>query len=269
MVTSEDAFVPGLAPLWAAAPTEHVLGFPLLVAIDLTANRADVGLQGLPRPSLSSTLGAIGLDARDEGGLPRRLLSPCPSEDEDMASFGLGGHERRRFLLELSAFVEPLGLGTHQLTVSYAATWTETVAPPLPIRIRAPNLHESQQLDPVLADKGDRSWETWTYAPLGRVHDGDSIHPGLAYLQARRRLYAGPEPLAQLDPAPLDEVTGVAAPEAALLRAEISWARDRDPALSGYTTWIRQHLPGLVWWLDAILSDRSDIALHRKASGLP
>jgi hypothetical protein len=74
----------------------------------------------------------------------------------------------------------------------------------------------------------------------------------LAFSLALRFLFCGAEPLERIDPAVLDNLRGVYAPERDALKAELYGARGDDASYKRLRSETLASTPGLAWWFQMI-----------------
>ncbi|WP_437737019.1 hypothetical protein [Sorangium sp. So ce1335] len=268
---------PGLALRSLDHDRRYVLGFPLHVAITVCADRPGTCMLRLPRPSWAGNAGAIGVRlARADTGEEVVRFEPSAIVSRELGTpmFFLDPGACRRMLIDVSSYL-PAGIepGSYTLTIVYAAPPDRVESQPAPIELAAPSPEEQQELRrlaPELARAG--SWGRWTNlppdggAPLsGRVEPGDPLR----FNRILRALMYGPEPLCDVDPALLDALDGVYAPEAHALRAELHAARGDAARLAEQAEIIRTRYPGLAWWIDRIEAGQSELGFIRACRERP
>ncbi|WP_437878246.1 hypothetical protein [Sorangium sp. So ce513] len=268
---------PGLALRSLDLDRRHVLGFPLHVAITVCADRPATCIRRLPRPSWAGNAGAIGVRlARADTGEEVVRIEPSPIVIRELGTpvFFLDPGECRRMLIDVSSFLPArLAPGPHALTIVYAAPPDRVESQPAPIELAAPGPEEQEELRrlaPELARAG--SWGRWTSLPpqdgapvTRRIERGDPLR----FNRVLRYLMYGPESLCDVDPALLDVLDGVYAPEAHALRAELHAARGDAARLAEQAAIIRSRYPGLAWWIDRIEAGQSELGLVRECRVTP
>ncbi|MGK3968477.1 hypothetical protein WMF38_30390 [Sorangium sp. So ce118] len=108
------------------------------------------------------------------------------------------------------------------------------------------------------SDRGRRGRPARTSRLAPPTDRGDPLR----YPRLIKYLIHGPEGLDTMDPALLNVLDGVFAPEAYGLAAELLAARDPG-AFAGYAQQVKAAYPGLAAWIDAIAAGQSEIAWAR------
>ncbi|WP_437614882.1 hypothetical protein WMF20_16795 [Sorangium sp. So ce834] len=273
----DPAGPPGLSLRSLDHDRRYVLGFPLHVAITLCADRPETCLRRLPRPSWAGNAGAIGVHLARAGTgeeVVRTDPSPVALPEHGTPVFRLCPGACRRMLIDVSSFL-PAGIepGHYTLAVVYVGPPDRAESAPVPIELAAPSAEEQRELvrlAPELARAG--SWGRWTILPpeggapvTGRVEPDDPLR----FNRILRTLLYGPESLCDVDPAVLDVLDGVYAPEAQALRAELYGARGDAARLAETAQLIRTTYPGLSWWIERIESGESEIGFVRACRVTP
>ncbi len=268
----EPAGPPGLALRSIDHDRRYVLGFPLHVAITVCADRPGTCIRRLPRASWAGNAGAIGVRLTRAGSgeeVVRTEPSPVVIRELGTPVFLLSPGTCRRMLIDVSSHL-PSGLepGHYTLAIVYEGPPDRVESSPVPIELAAPDLEEQrelQRLAPELARTG--SWGRWTSLPPdggapveARVDPGDPLR----FNRVLRYLMYGPESLCDVDPAVLDVLDGVYAPEAHALRAELHAARGDAARLAERAELIRSTYPGLAWWIARIEAGQSEIGFVRE-----
>lgn len=268
---------PGLALRSIDHDRRYVLGFPLHVAITVCADRPGTCIRRLPRASWAGNAGSIGVRlARADTGAVVVRTEPSPIVLRELGTpvFLLEPGACRRMLIDVSSHL-PAGLepGAYALAIVYAAPPDRVESPPVPIELEAPGPEEQEELRrlaPELARVG--SWGRWTsLAPEGGAPVSGRVEPGdpLRFNRILRALMYGPEPLCDVDPALLDVLDGVYAPEAHALRAELHAARGDAARFAEQAEIIRTRYPGLAWWIDRIEAGQSELGFVRACRERP
>lgn len=262
---------PGLGPLDAELPSEHVLGFPLLAGITIRVDQPDAGLRHLPLPILSRLAGSVGLSLDSPGGseIARRDPRSIPTLDMGTPVFHLVPGETRRTLVEVSDILpfRTIGKGRYLLRVLYASPRSRTISDPAPIQVREPTLSEQQALNALTRERAAAgTWGDWAMLPAtDRAALAGPFDPAdpLVYLRVLRYLREGAEDLSFIDPAILGAVSGPPAKEAIVLRAELAWARGDQTTFEAIAATVQNQYPGLLWWINKIAEGRSDLVFAR------
>ncbi|WP_437320408.1 hypothetical protein [Sorangium sp. So ce385] len=273
----DPADPPGLSLRSLDHDRRYVLGFPLHVAITLCADRPETCIRRLPRPSWAGNAGAIGVRLARAGTgeeVVRAEPSPVALPEHGTPVFRLCPGACRRMLIDVSSYL-PAGLapGNYTLAVVYAGPPDRVESAPVPIELAAPSAEEQRELlrlAPAVARAG--SWGRWTILPpeggapvTGRAAPGDPLR----FNRILRTLMYGPESLCDVDPAVLDALDGVYAPEAHALRAELHAARGDATRLAEKAQLIRTTYPGLAWWIERIEAGESEIGFVRACRATP
>ncbi|WP_437650057.1 hypothetical protein [Sorangium sp. So ce362] len=268
----EPAGPPGLALRSIDHDRRYVLGFPLHVAITVCADRPGACIRRLPRASWAGSAGAIGVRLTRAGSgeeVVRTEPSPVVVRELGTPVFLLSPGACRRMLIDVSSHL-PSGLepGHYTLVIIYVGPPDRVESPPVPIELAAPDLEEQrelQRLAPEIARAG--SWGRWTSLPPdGGAPVDTRVDPGdpLRFNRVLRYLMYGPESLCDVDPAVLDVLDGVYAPEAHALRAELHAARGDAARFVEQAERIRSTYPGLAWWIERIEAGQSEIGFVRE-----
>ncbi|KYF64764.1 hypothetical protein BE11_48865 [Sorangium cellulosum] len=267
----DPAGPPGLALRSLDHDRRYVLGFPLHVAITMCADQPGTCIRRLPRPSWAGNAGAIGIHLARAGTgevVVRTEPSPIVLPELGTPVFLLKPGACRRMLIDVSSYL-PAGLapGQYTLVIVYVGPPDRVESPPAPIELAAPGPEEQrelQRLAPELARAG--SWGRWTSLPPdGGAPVADRVEPGdpLRFNWILRYLMYGPDSLCDVDPALLDVLDGVYAPEAHALRAELHAARGDAARFAEQAELIRTRYPGLAWWIDRIEAGQSELGFVR------
>ncbi|WP_437290684.1 hypothetical protein [Sorangium sp. So ce406] len=262
---------PGLALRSIDHDRRYVLGFPLHVAITVCADRPGACIRRLPRASWAGNAGAIGVRlARAGTGEEVVRVEPSPIVIRELGTpvFLLDPGACRRMLIDVSSYL-PAGIepGSYALAIVYAAPPDRVESPRVPIELAAPSPEEQKELRrlaPEIARFG--SWGRWTSLPPdGGAPVADRVEPGdpLRFNRILRYLMYGPDSLCDVDPALLDVLDGVYAPEAHALRAELHAARGDAARFAEQAELIRTRYPGLAWWIDRIEAGQSELGFVR------
>ncbi|WP_437727854.1 hypothetical protein [Sorangium sp. So ce861] len=276
-VDREPSGPPGLSLRSLDHDRRYVLGFPLHVAITLCADRPETCIRRLPRPSWAGNAGAIGVRLARAGTgeeVVRTEPSPIALPEHGTPVFRLCPGACRRMLIDVSSYLPArLEPGHYTLAIVYVGPPDRVETAPVPIELAAPSAEEQRELlrlAPELARAG--SWGRWTSLPpesgapvAGRVEPGDPLR----FNRILRTLMYGPESLCDVDPAVLDALDGVYAPEAHALRAELHAARGDAARFAEQAQLIRTTYPGLAWWIERIEAGQSEIGFVRACRATP
>lgn len=273
----EPAEPPGLVLRSIEHEPRYVLGYPVHVAITVCADRPGVCLRRLPRASWAGGAGAIGVRlARAATGEVIVATEPSPVVLRELGTpvFLLAPGACRRMLIDVSSFLPArLEPGHYTLSVIYDAPPDRVESAPVPIELAAPDRAQRRELDrlaPELARVG--SWGRWTllppedHAPVGlHVEPADPLR----FNRIVRYLMHGPDALCDVDPAVLDVLDGVYAPEAHALRAELYAARGDRARFAEQAAIIRTRYPGLTFWIERIEAGQSELGFVRACRERP
>ena len=171
-------------------------------------------------------------------------------------------------LVDLSPLL-PSGLepGTYDLRVFYVAPESMAQSQPARVTFRAPTDVEQRSLNRLAPDRDHyRSWAEWIEAvpdkPSSLSAQVGQDDP-LRFAVVLRYLLHNPTPLAQVDPQTLSPLTGLYAPEALALRAELLRARDDKPGLAQKLQQIETQYPGLLWWVRSLRDADGELQWRR------
>jgi hypothetical protein len=255
--TTETPVPPELDILPVEHLPEYVIGFPVYVAITVRA-RPNTWFNMLPFADFLNLRASIGVEfGNQRGGEPFRY-APKPFLDPESGRSGgrLGAGESRRMLADVSPFFgDGTGEGEYWARFSYIDTEAAYEAAPVTLRFRKPTPAESALLASAAPDRLKfADWGLWTIScPQGPAYDR-AIAPDspLKLNLLLRRLFCGPEPLNRVDPAILDVLDGLYAPEGNALKAELYHARRDDANYQQLRARILRDSPGLAWWIRMI-----------------
>jgi hypothetical protein len=251
---------------------EYVVGLPVYVAVTVTP-QVEGSYFSLPAAGFLSLGGCIGLhlEPAGEGGRSVRSVPPAPiinPEEPQGDTFDLAEREQRRMLVDLSPLL-PSGLepATYDLRVFYVAPESMAQSQPASVTFRAPTDVERRSLNRLAPDRDRyRSWAEWIEAvpdnPSSLSAQVDPDDP-LRFAVVLRYLLHNPIPLEQVDPQILSPLTGLYAPEALALRAELLRARDDKPGLAQMLRQIETQYPGLLWWVRSLRDTDGELEWRR------
>ena len=249
----------GLAVSSVEALPEYVLGFPVYIAVTITADQG-TSFSALRFANLLDLGGCLGMELSGHDGklIVRSLPVPRIDEKSQRVDGTLRDGESRRMLTDFSTFI-PQGLedGPYRARIVYAVSrteyhWSKTFQ----ITFRSPNAIELSWLSAAAPDrKGALEWMDWTFTQPRRPVDLNPVSPDnpLKLNLVLRRVFFGPESLSQVRPDVLDVLTAgrdskLYAPETRALKAELYQARGDDAEYQRQVTEILRATPGLQWW---------------------
>jgi hypothetical protein len=230
---------------------EYVIGFPMHVAITVRAH-PDVSFNTLPFADFVSLNSCIGAEITGQhGGEPVRY-QPKPHLDPQSGKRGskLAPGESRRMLADVSPYFNGISEGEYQVRFSYIETDGIYHAPAVTLRLRRPTTAESALLESAAADRPNfPTWGMWTITCPKTPYDGPvSADNPLRFNLLLRQIFCGPQSLDRFDPALLDVLTGLYAPEGRVLEAELYQARGDSDRYQKMRSRILLDAPGLGWW---------------------
>jgi hypothetical protein len=273
-----DVLPPGLTGLDVAHDDEYVAGFPVHVALTLHGDpRAE--LPRLPRPDWRSLYGAVGLKlldpAADEGRPLVFSQEAAPLVDDELRlpqmTIPAGGVVR--MLVDLSTILggvaHPPRAGAFHARITYAASpgpYLQREAG-FALVVRAPSSLEEHVLEALAVD-AKRGWGAWAREPppaadAAHLTSKIAADDPLRFLRVLRFLMFGPVELRDVELSMFDVLTGVYAPEAEALRAEVLAARGDRVALAAQLAKVRAATPGLEPWLASIEQNASYVPWMR------
>ena len=235
--------------------SEYIIGFPMHVAITVRAHR-DVSFNMLPFADFLNLHACIGAEIADvRGGEPLRY-KPKPFLDPESGRRGskLAPGEPRRMLADVSPYFNGVVEGEYRVRFSYIETDGMYHAPAVTLHLRQPDNAERALLAAAAADRPQfPTWGMWTIVCPKTAYDG-RIAPDnpLKFNLLLRRMFCGHESLDRFDPALLDVLAGLYAPEGHALQAELYHARGDSERYGEIRSQLRLDTPGLGWWVRLI-----------------
>lgn len=251
----------------------YVRGSPAHAAVTLRGDPPGAVLRLLPWPTLYSTAGAIGFVLRDavsERVVAERRPRPVIAMDPGSPGLVLRAGAAYRTLVDLAPLLpRDLPMGAYRLSVRYASAFGEAAGAPVPVVLREPTAEERRTLDDLAAElPRGASWSAWIGAkaidPEGLRGPLSKTDP-LVYLRVMRWLGQGEDDLADIDPSSLDALTGIYAPEADVLRAELARARGDGGAVESIAARVLEAHPGLALWMEAVREGDSELQRENEA----
>lgn len=252
---------------------EHVLGFPLHVALTIGAEPPGATLHFLLAPSLESTADAVGYRLVAEGRSevaashgPR----PVFAMDPDEPGLTLSAGSFHRAIVDLAPLLPArLPEGRYRLTVVYVSPFGADESGGLDIDVRAPSAAERRSLDKHLPEvpRGG-SWSDWVRAPAadkGALRGPFAAADPLAYLRALRWLLRGDDDLADIDPRALDGLPALYAPEVECWKAELARARGDVAAFDAAEARLTAMTRGLARAVAAAREGESELSMENDA----
>ena len=234
---------------------EYVIGFPMHVAITVRAHR-DVSFNTLPFADFLNLYACIGAEITGPGGGEPVRYAPKPRLDPQSGRRGskLAPSESRRMLADVSPYFDGMAEGEYRVRFSYIETDGVYHAPAVTLHLRRPTAAESALLASAAADRPDfPTWGTWTITCPKTVYDGPVTADNPFRLNLLlRQMFCGRQSLDRFDPALLDVLTGLYAPEGQALQAELYQARGNTARYREIRARILLDTPGLGWWIQMI-----------------
>jgi hypothetical protein len=237
-------------------PVEHlpayVIGFPVHVAVTVRAHPG-ISFNMLQFADFLNLRSCIGAEIENlRGGEPRRY-TPKPFLDPQSGRRGgkLRPGESRRMLVDVSPYFVGIAAGEYRVSFSYVETYGVHSALPVTLRFRQATAAESALLVAAAPDRVNfETWDRWTITCPESLYSGPIAPDNPLKLNLLlRRLFCGPEPLNRFDAAVLNVLTGLYAPEARALRAELYQARGDTEFYQQIRAQILVDTPGLGWWI--------------------
>ena len=234
---------------------EYIAGFPVYIAITVRAH-PNIAFNALPFADFLNLRSCIGAEIFGRAGSEPLRYMPKPYIDPQSGRRGgrLTAGQSRRMLVDVSPYFAAVSPGTYQVRFSYIETDGVYTAAPVMLRFREPTAAEAALLASAAGDRADfGSWGEWTMTCPTRLYEGPiAADNPLRFNLLLRRLFCGAEPPERLDPAALNVLTGLYAPEGNALRAELYRARGDDAGYQALRSRILQETPGLEWWVRMI-----------------
>jgi hypothetical protein len=271
---------PGAPPrpaIGVEADSSYVLGFPIHVAVTVSADTLGGAFPALPEVSWRDGNGAIGLRLRVPPAAPalNRAVSapPLSMEAEATPQFRLDMGVRRRFLADLAEVIpERFPPGAYQAVLRYGTTRAAARSAEFRLVLRSPTAEEAGELARLRPElKRAGGWGRWVYLPPppGRsvTRPRDPSDPA-RFNRMMRFLFQGPEPTRDIPFSALDVLGSFYHPESVLLMYEL--LAMRDPArFARQTARLRKDLPAMSYWIDDIEGGRGEISWERSTRSTP
>jgi hypothetical protein len=239
---------------------EYVQGFPAFAAVTI-ASSSHASFLRLRFANLLALSGCIGIEITSPEGkvIVHTLPVPAPYDDPRDAGGGLQKGQARRMLTDISQLIPAeIPEGEYHARIAYVPRrgdfhWSQ----PFSLKLRKPTETEVAWLSSQAPDRSSAlEWTDWTYARprypvyLGPISPENPLKVNLML----RRLFFGPESLAQVNPAILDILTEgsdskVFEPETWALKAELYQARGDQQKYQECVRLINQRTSGLQWWI--------------------
>jgi hypothetical protein len=254
---------------------EYISGFPVYVALTITADRG-TSFSGLKFANLLDLAGCIGIELIDPEGklIIHRLPVPRPHDNPERTAGVLKAGESRRMLTDVSKFI-PSGIpdGEYRARIVYAVDTDEYHwSNPFTLKFRSPTKVELAWLSSLAPDRSQYlGWTDWTFTqPRIPVFSGEiSSDNPLKLNLILRRLFFAPESLEQVDPDSLNvltagQVSKLYGPETMALKAELYQARGERGRSQQLLAQILRDTPGLLWWVRMVESGGSFLRTFRR-----
>lgn len=234
---------------------EYVVGCPVHVALTMRA-RPNAALQNVHFPDFVDLREAVGLEMYRQGGSESVRYSPQASlpDPEELPGEALASGETRRMLVDISPLVgQAIPAGSYYVRLSLAAAGELYSAPPVTLRFRAPTTEEAVALASAAPNRAQAAnwalWMTTCTAQSMQLHP--ALLPGhpLLFMVLLHRLFCAPDPPERVDPAMLDSLTGLYAPERDALKAELMQVQGSPASFERAREWVTANHPGLAWWM--------------------
>jgi hypothetical protein len=255
--TSRDNRSAGLEILPVEHLPEYVIGFPVYVAITVRS-QPDSSFNRLLFADLADLRECIGVEitGKDAASTKRYVPKPIIDEESGLFPMRLKPGESRRMLADVSPLTGlTIPEGEYMVCFSFVTTKEAFAAEPVRIRFRKPTAAENAMKDAVAKDRSKFSnWAEWSVTCPPEPVSAREIRAGhpLTFSLLLRHLLCGAEPLNQVDPALLDVLNGLYAPERDALKAELYHARGDEANYKRLRSQILLGTPGLAWWIRMI-----------------
>ena len=146
-------------------------------------------------------------------------------------------------------------------TVSYAGVDAE----PFDVTLHAPNAAQKAELAKLADDLREAgTWGQWILIPPPEPHPVSASVSPADPLRFNRALYYLYQTTGTLTAAPLHQLTGLYAPEALLVEAEVALTRNDKKNFEALAAKIRKLYPDLVYLLDGFDHDGSMLVATRR-----
>lgn len=254
----EEAELPDNLQLGVEINAEYVLGLPILAALTLSVRPDGGPVEFVELPSPFSLVGRIGVSIRDAAGALVHEFLPQVNMDFDHDSPGLTLEpgDAYRLLIDLSPLVPAtLSPGVYAFEVYYLSVLESASAIVSGVTLREPTANEDVWRALVAAQvERVGSWGAWAstdsgsalmVSPLPQPPEPATFHTAVWLLAW------AVDPAVRHDPALIQSVTGVAQPEAELIRSELLDARGARQEAEAIRAAIDTSHPSLHWLTEA------------------
>jgi hypothetical protein len=229
-----------IAAVHVDAFSDYVIGLPMLMAITLANHTRFTSVRG-PQWTPFTEFAPLSFELTDERGHTTELAAP----DSSPVGPPFGAGATRTMLFDLSLLSPSVKPGAYELHVVHRQGEARSRSPAVPIHVATMTSDEAKAASALLAPLPEASWALFlsgNWRTVKQPHLSPRAAALLAFhLFMHRAIYA-PQPVAQIDPAPLEHWPRPLEAEAALLRFEILHAR-HDPAASSEA--LLRRWPGL------------------------
>lgn len=249
---SPPSFLVNVAPPDVEHATDYVSGYPMHVAVTVHLEpdervvwamipHADVYLpEGV---SVKFTEVASGAESAFE-------YAESPFSERPPSGVLLYPGDRRRMLIDLADLEQgTLAAGKYRVTLTFGGSAGE----PFEMTLHAPTpAQKATQAFARTEGWGADGWGKWALAPLkkpGSVSSAVSRTDPLRYCRVLRYLTHLPGTAASVPSSIFDALDGLYAPEAALLRADLAWARKDAAAYAREAAKVKEKYPALAYAL--------------------
>jgi hypothetical protein len=232
---------------------EYVIGYPVHVAITVRA-KPNTAFR-LAFADITDLRECIGIEMIGDSARIREMPEPIPDPEASHQAWELGPGESHRMLADVSPLIgADIQEGEYRVRFTYLSPGIANPSIPVVMRFRRPARPEEEFKRIVAADRpAFPNWAMWSLACGERPIDAAQVKAGpLVFSLAVRHLLCGKGPLNTVDPAVLDVLGGLYAPERDALKAELYDARGDRANYERLRARIASDAPGLEWWVRII-----------------
>ena len=278
MTPNDDPMVPAIH---VEAQARYVLGFPILIAVELRNRTTDTDYLDLPRLGLLTPIDSLAVELRPQRGGTAVSLGPSfEMADRELLRTELMAGERARMLIDVSTFGQPLKAGRYELVGRlFSGPGSFRESEPVEVELVAPTAAERAEAERLRAQGMDRkrldtgSWQPFLTSNRSAVaapaNLGATASQQLAPYLALHRAAYGPIPLAQI---PLEAFAAfkgpVLAPEGALLRYELIAARGSPPEIAAARADLLRQWPAMKQRVEQVDRGSGLLTTLRKVYGV-
>ena len=233
---------------------EYVIGFPMHVVITVVSP-PNVTFNGLRFADFLDLRECIGAEIAGPDGYAAKYRPTPDAEGRPLGDAGrLASGESHRMLVDVSPYFVRASEGQYQASFSFLDSYRAYTAPTVTFLLRLPTAEEAALLTAVAPDRpGFVTWGEWTtHCPAALYPDLVGQDHPLRFNLVVRELLCGATPLDRVDPAALDVLTGLYAPEARAMQAELYRIREDRGGYDAIRSRLLRETPGLAWWIRMI-----------------